>query len=248
MIKRHKAEVEFMVPHALPLGGAGDGAAETLTSTVRHALRRDVLTLALPPGARLSIRDLRLRYDVGATPIREALWSLLGEGLVVVEPQMGFRVAEADRDRLVGLMLLRQRMEPWLLGKALELGGPAWLRSVERAYAEFEPLDSKVGDLRPIDERWETLHRAFHISLVEGSGVPTLVQAVAHWYAETDRYRRLASPNLGATVGAKGDHDELCELVMAGAAAEAVAVLERHIRDTAERHLDYFDAGGVGDG
>lgn len=217
-----------------------DGAAETLTETVRLALRRDVLSLTFAPGTHLSIRGLRARYDVGATPVREALWSLVGEGLIVAEAQHGFRVAEADRERLTGLTRLRRRVEPWLLTVALRQGGPLWLRNVERAFSAFEPVDSKIGDTRPIDERWETLHRAFHLSLIEGSGMPTLVQAIAAWYEETDRYRRLASRDLGSTAGAKGDHEELFKLVTAGKAATAVAMLKRHICDTTDRHLDYF--------
>lgn len=219
-----------------------ENVSETLTENVRAALKRDVLSLAFAPGSHVSIRQLRERYDVGATPVREALWSLVGEGLIIAQPQQGFRVADAARERLLDLMRLRQRLEPWLLAQALQHANAEWRAHIEKSFVAFAPVDAKIGDLRPIDAHWEMLHRRFHVSLVEGSGMPGLVQTVAMCYEETDRFRRLASPDLGATAGAKGDHEELFRLIMSGAATEAVALLNRHISDTTERHLGYFES------
>src|SRR5687767_14876852 len=104
---------------------------------------------------------------------------------------------------------------------------PEWRQRVEKSFAAFAPIDAKIGDLRAIDERWEMLHRRFHVSLVEGSGMPGLVQTIAACYEETDRFRRLASPDLSATAWAKGDHEELFCLILAGEATAAIALLNR---------------------
>jgi GntR family carbon starvation induced transcriptional regulator len=223
-------------------GYGGELAPETLTESVRAALRRDVLSLAFAPGSHLSVRQLRERYEVGATPVREALWSLVGEGLIIAQPQHGFRVVDAQRERLLDLMRLRQRLEPWLLAQAMRQAGAEWRQRVEKSFAAFAPADAKIGDRRPIDGQWEMLHRRFHVSLVEGSAMPSLAQTIAACYEETDRFRRLASPDLGATAGAKGDHEELFCLIMAGESEAAIALLNRHISDTTERHLSYFES------
>jgi GntR family carbon starvation induced transcriptional regulator len=215
--------------------------ADTLTDFVRLSLRRDILSVALAPSVHLTLRDLKSRYDVGATPLREALWSLVGEGLIRYEPQVGFSVADASRDRLVGLSGLRQHMEPWALGHAMQSQDRSWIADVEAAYAVLAPIDALVGDQRAIGPRWEEAHRLFHLSLLAGCRMPNLLREVSRWYEETDRYRRLISPNLGYTVGSKGDHDILYEAVCAGDAALATATLERHIIDTTARHLGYFD-------
>ena len=219
-----------------------ENAPETLTESVRVALRRDVLSLAFAPGSHLSIRQLRERYEVGATPVREALWSLVGEGLIIAQPQHGFRVVDAQRERLLDLMRLRRRLEPWLLAQAMRQASRQWRQGVEKSFAAFAPLDARIGDLRPIDEQWELAHRRFHVSLVEGSAMPSLVQTIAACYEETDRFRRLASRDLGATAGAKGDHEELFRLIVTGEATAAIALLNRHISDTTERHLSYFES------
>jgi GntR family transcriptional regulator, carbon starvation induced regulator len=237
MAKRSKDEIEHVARRAL----LSEGAAETLTDAVRQALKRDVLTAALAPDLRLSVRALSERYGVGATPVREALWSLVGEGLVIAEAQRGFQVAGAERSRLASLLLLRRRVEPWLLVAALRNGGADWPHSVERAFAAFQPVDARVGDLRPLNEEWERLHQGFHLSLIAGSGMPVMVDLARRWYDEIDRYRRIDAGTLSVEAGAKPDHEALFELVTGGAAAEAVAMLTRHIDDTAERHHVHFE-------
>lgn len=215
--------------------------ADTLTEVVRLSLRRDILSLTLAPGIHVTLRELKARYGVGATPLREALWSLVGEGLIESEAQVGYRVADASRDRLAGIAGLRQHVEPWALGQAMHRAHPSWLASVEAAYARLAPIDALVGDARAINPEWEQAHRSFHLALLEGSGMSAVLREVSRWYEETDRYRRLISPTLGDTVGNKGDHDVLYEAVRAGDVALAVKTLERHVVDTTARHLSYFD-------
>jgi GntR family transcriptional regulator, carbon starvation induced regulator len=236
MAKRSPEEVERA---RAALSPASD--ADTLTDVVRRSLRRDILSLALPPGTHVTLRMLKERYGVGATPLREALWSLVGERLIENEPQVGFRIADASRDRLVGLSGLRRHVEPWVLGRAMEAAEKGWRSGIETAYARLSPIDALVGDQRAIHPEWEEAHRHFHLALLAGCGLPAVLHEIARWYEETDRYRRLISPTLGYTVGNKGDHDVLYEAVLADDIALAMETLERHIVDTTERHLSYFD-------
>jgi GntR family transcriptional regulator, carbon starvation induced regulator len=184
------------------------------------------------------------RYGVDATPVREALWNLAGEGLIQYEPQAGFRVAVANCDRLTGLSGLRQRVVPWMLGRAMHNPDRSWVAGVETAYARLGPIDALVGDRRAVNPEWQEAHRLFHLSLLAGANMPSL-REISRRHEEIKRYRRLTSPTLGDTVGNKSDHDVLFEAIVAGDAARAVATLERHIRDTTARHLRYFDRSGA---
>ncbi len=233
---------ELDTSHLMPGAGYASGhGADTLTDLVRLALRRDILSLVLAPGAHLKLRELKERYNVGATPIREALWSLAGEGLIENEAQVGFRVADASRDRLLGLAGMRRHIEPWALELSMTKASPRWLAAVEEAYARFTPKDAMVGDQRAIDADWEDAHRNFHMALLSGCEMPALLRDVSRWYEETDRYRRLISPSLGYTVVNKVDHDVLYDAVMAGNRELAIETLRQHIMETTKRHGSYFD-------
>ncbi len=54
----------------------------------------------LAPGAKLKIELLQERYQVGATPLREALSLLCATGLVERIEQRGFRVARVGAEEL----------------------------------------------------------------------------------------------------------------------------------------------------
>ena len=49
------------------------GTGNTLATSVYDRMRADILTGKLPPGDKLRSEFLRARYDVGTSPMREAL-------------------------------------------------------------------------------------------------------------------------------------------------------------------------------
>ena len=81
-------------------GGAGRNgsrmrrdSARNLTQGAYEGLRADLLACRVTPGSKLKIQDLCERFSVSLGAIREALSRLTSEGLVISEPQRGFRAA-----------------------------------------------------------------------------------------------------------------------------------------------------------
>src|SRR5918997_618134 len=68
-------------------------AVQSLTKRTYEALKQDVLTCALRPGAQIFEAELATRYGTSKTPVREALSTLVQEGLVQVLPRRGYLVA-----------------------------------------------------------------------------------------------------------------------------------------------------------
>jgi DNA-binding GntR family transcriptional regulator len=215
--------------------------AETAAEAVYADLRHAILTLDLAPGSALRIKQLCARFAVGPTPLREALWRLTGEGLVRLEPQRGFRVAPLTRDDLESLALLCTAAEPALLRRAIRTGDQDWIELVRQHFAAFAPLLSKVGDRRAIGTAWEHHHRAFHMALLAGCGLPQLIRTVAAWYDQLDRYRRLTLPSLAYNADTADDHAALLSLVERRAEGAAAELLARHLADTQQQMLAWFD-------
>ena len=102
----------------------------TLASAAYGRLRREIIAVEIPPGSRLHTRQLCARYDMGLSPIREALSRLSSEGLVRQSDQRGFVVTQltgADLDALT-------RTRCWLneigLRESIAHGDDAWEKSV----------------------------------------------------------------------------------------------------------------------
>ena len=74
---------------------AGRNAArrnETLTAQAYRLIEEQIVTLRLKPGDVLSEQMLSATFDIGRTPIREALQRLAREGLITVLPRKAFCV------------------------------------------------------------------------------------------------------------------------------------------------------------
>src|SRR5579863_3457019 len=84
---------------------------QTLASTALERLRADILSCRLQPGQRLRFEELRTGYDLGLSPLREALMRLASEGLVRVEDHRGFRVAPISRSDLLDITFVRKELE-----------------------------------------------------------------------------------------------------------------------------------------
>jgi len=68
----------------------------SLSQSAYDLLLDEIVSGALPPGARLRDRDVAQRLGASRTPVREALRRLADEGLVEVAPQSATRVAPVD--------------------------------------------------------------------------------------------------------------------------------------------------------
>ena len=68
----------------------------TGTQRVYSQVREDIIGLRLPPGSDLDEATLEQRFGVSRTPVREALIRLASDGLIVLLPNRGARVAQID--------------------------------------------------------------------------------------------------------------------------------------------------------
>jgi GntR family carbon starvation induced transcriptional regulator len=214
--------------------------ARSISEFALKRLRADILSARLAPGTKLRIRFLTSHYQIGVSPLRDALAQLAGDGLVILESQRGFRVAPVSRDDLRDVADARKRIELAALEMSINRGDDAWRKRVRVAYASFCQVKQKVGDSNPITEDWEQRHRTFHLVLLSACSSPTLLHFCAQLHDRFDRYRRLALPSRSYMGAVGDDHEVFMEAALAGRQREAIALLARHIDDTAALVEEYF--------
>jgi DNA-binding GntR family transcriptional regulator len=157
-------------------------------SKVAPLIRDQITRGELPPNSRLRLHELSELYGVSTSAVREALVRLTAEGMVIGEDQRGFRVAEASLEALLEVTTLRSQFEPYALRLAIERGDSIWEESVVSIFHRLTRLE-KSGENSM--ELWEATHRDFHMSLIQGCGMPMLVRFCGSLHDLSDRYRRL---------------------------------------------------------
>jgi DNA-binding GntR family transcriptional regulator len=206
----------------------------TLATSVYEAIRFDIIEGRCRPGEKLQSEFLRDRYNVGISPIREALSRLHSEGWVVREEQRGFRVAEISKDELLELVRTRVLIEGVAVREAIA-GQDA--EAEERLVVAFHRLGKEPrflpGDPPSRNLEWERRHRRFHMALVNGCGLKWVIQYCEQLFDVYERYRLLA-----ATVyperKEKDEHREIMESYLRGDAAGVQELLALHYQTTVD--------------
>ncbi|MBE9607099.1 GntR family transcriptional regulator [Acetobacteraceae bacterium H6797] len=205
--------------------------ASTLSSRIYARLREDVISGALPPGSKLALDKLRARYEVGMTPLREALYRLSSTLLIEAHDQRGFRVAELNLAHFEQVLSARERLETLMLEDSIRDGDAAWLERVARAHALLDGLpmytSPETGELNLI---WRRAHQDFHYETLSGSR--HFLQNMFHrlLWDHWSRYRNLLRPPPLDEAVLKLDHARLTEAILARDIDMAVLILRRHVR------------------
>ncbi len=93
----------------------------TLPEQIAARLRQDVLSSKLKPGDALREIELSERFGVSRGPVREAFRQLSQQGLLVLEPNKGVRVAQNPSVEVRPLVTeLRRKIEIFVLNSIFE--------------------------------------------------------------------------------------------------------------------------------
>ena len=209
----------------------------TLASNVLERLRHDILECRLEPGARLRFADLRVRYGVGTSPLREALMRLASDGLVMLEDHRGFHVAPVSAEKLLDKAFMRKEIETKALVLGIRNGDNAW---EARVLAAFHALARRARPDRDgaMDPDWEARHCAFHFALVSGCGSDWLLRFRAILFDQWDRYRRLSIKYARDDRDFMREHRELKDAALERDADAATYLMNRHITMSTRQLLD----------
>ncbi len=100
-------------------------------------LRSVILAGLAPPGAPFNVDDVADQLQISRVPVREALKTLIAEGLVEHERRGGFSVRQITRAELLELYVAREALERAALRVAVERATEADDIAVAQAYDEL---------------------------------------------------------------------------------------------------------------
>lgn len=91
----------------------------TMHEVILDELRSVILAGFARPGAPINVDDVARRFTASRIPVREALKTLIGEGLVDHAPRAGYHVAQLTRTELAELYVVREALESAALAAAV---------------------------------------------------------------------------------------------------------------------------------
>lgn len=146
-------------------------------------IRQKIINCEYPPGALLNGAILLEAVPGSQTPIRDALSRLEQEKLVTILPKKGILVAPLSVSDLKPVYETRLLIEPYaLLHYGNKLSDEFYMEMYETFSNQDNALDG--GELYALDDR-------FHLSIMQATENPYLIQTYEQIHAQTHRVRIL---------------------------------------------------------
>ena len=201
-------------------------AVENLSARVYNQIKRLILCNEIMPGQKLHHQELSERLGVSRTPVREALTRLVQEGYVSFLPNRGFTCKEIRMQEAEELYELREALEAFAVGKAIENltdNGLDKLKNKMHCYG------------RDVENRFTRERLVYdqdvHLAIAQMSGNETLQNMLRHVFERIVLKRRtdgIYDSTRGTT--AHQEHLRLLAAMERRDAAAAVAIVRNHIQ------------------
>jgi DNA-binding GntR family transcriptional regulator len=206
-----------------------DGEARTnggASYRVADYLRRAILEGELGVGERIRQVSLASRLDSSRLPVREALRTLEGEGLVSLEPNKGARVTKLDPEELHVLYRARAGIEPIVIADSVSRLTTGQVERLDQILTTIEDGVDVVDFL--------LLDREFHLLTYAGCRSQHLISIVDRLWNSTQHYRRAFVTRTGDSWRGvtNAEHRLLFEAVRTRNAEVAGSILATHITRT----------------
>ena len=209
---------------------------QPLHDIVATRLRDLIIEGVLAPGDRLN--ETRLVEDLGIsrTPLREAIKTLVGEGLIEARPNRGTFVRQFSAQEFKGMLDVLTELESYGAIQACEKASDAEI-------AEIQALHARMMDLYAANERlaYYKDNQTIHNLIARASGNATLAEFQATLQARMKRLRFTGSGAPDKWSAAVAEHEEMMTALSRRDGPALAEVMRRHLSRTWERVRDQLE-------
>ncbi|BBZ78141.1 GntR family transcriptional regulator [Mycolicibacterium anyangense] len=144
-------------------------------------LRRVILDGALPPGTAVPVGEVADAFGVSHIPVREALKTLTGEGLIQHRRNFGYSVAQLTASELAEMYIVRQTLESAALAAAVDRADDAERHALRDINTQLETALAE-GD----PQNYHRQSRHFHLGLARPSRMLRLLHMLEYAWNITE--------------------------------------------------------------
>lgn len=192
---------------------------------IHAAMKSAILSLALPPGTRLSEAETGARFGASRTPVREAMTWLRDEGLIVTLPSRGNFVTALSEAGIRSAQFIREALEVAAAVRICETGlspeDDARLGVAITAQRNAISFNDAAAFYAADD--------AFHAALAGATGLPRVRTLVVREKTALDRLRALRMNDMDYLRELEDEHKRILNGLRKGRLDRVQRVLQRHL-------------------
>jgi DNA-binding GntR family transcriptional regulator len=216
----------------------GGFSRRQLSDEVASYVRELIMSGHLQPGDFIRQERIADELELSATPVREGLLSLKGEGFVQLKPRRGFVVAPLSVADVRDLFTAQALLAGELVARATTRMGAADLRGLNDVHEALRKA-AEVGD----GESVESLNHDFHRRINLAADAPRL----AWMLSISTRFapRRFFATIPGWPRASAQDHAAIIKAITERDADAARAAMMRHVENAGELLAANFESAQV---
>lgn len=206
--------------------------AQPLAEHAYQALKADILSCVLQPGALITEADLAKRYGMSKTPVREALSLLAHEHFVDTLPRRGTIIAPVSIRDVQHTFFLRMLLEPEAAALAAQRATGPQLQ-VLASYTVPPVSTPETHGIGP--GHLSTTNRLFHVAVGQASGVPRLADTISGLLEHVERFYN-SHQHRTTEAAPQNRHQELLDAIVGGHVEASRELMGASIRES-RQHL-----------
>ncbi|GAB4526389.1 MAG: GntR family transcriptional regulator [Roseibium sp.] len=195
----------------------------SMADTVFEELHRQILSLELPPGTKVSEIEVAKALGISRQPVRDAFFRLSQLGFLLIRPQRATVITKISEAAVLKARFVRIALEMACWKAAIELITDDQIADLETI------LEEQKAAVEANDQQlFHTLDDGFHRRICEIAGHDYVWSMIKEQKAHMDRVRFI-SLTIGAARKAYDDHIELIEALRKRDKARLEATLTEHL-------------------
>jgi DNA-binding GntR family transcriptional regulator len=169
-------------------------------SVILEELRSCILDGEVPPGSPIPVDGVAAAFGVSRIPVREALMTLIGEGLVDHRQNAGYRVAMLTASEFAEIYVVREALETAALRAAVARAGPDDDARARAAHAAMDGAVAHDGRL------YHRESRRFHLALIRPCRMSRLLHMLDVAWNMTEPLQPMSHLDGADRADLHGDH------------------------------------------
>lgn len=200
----------------------------TLREQVYEQLRTEIISGDLFPGEVLTLRGLSEQFDVSVVPVREALFQLSADGIVVQRTNKDYRVATLTPSEFDEIYSIRNLIEPWIAEQA-------FLAQPQEAKGQLEEILWCMERSENEPKEYIRCNQLFHFALYSYAEMPVLMNIISGLWARIGPYLSIHMELLVQDLDSSyWYHEMMLRSFLGGERDEFIRHLKLDIRDAYE--------------
>lgn len=208
-------------------------------SSLYDAILDEISSGKLVGGQRLKISELAERYGVSASPVRETLRQMQGEGFVEIQQNRGAIVRQADASTIQNTFEILQLLEPYFVGWFAEHAQPEMIDELDVLQGRMKANGGQdIPVFRKMDSDFHEVICAHHYNDVAADAWRKLRKALSVHAAPL----RISPARMRAIIT---EHDALIAAFREGDPETADEVIRKHVEGSYRQMSQQMRALGI---